>query len=295
MTSADEIKELLADSSKRIKLHDFVSDMTEELIHATSMEHFPTDTPWTNEEFQQRLVRYEEATIGLREATAIIAFWGEDYNRQTLVLHLVKIVGSLGHTSGSSGWTGLRWYPALLLLYSGGIAAVAGQKYKNLRDLLGEAVQHSHRSDERTPLAIAIVEGLSNLRDVFNRIPGLEKRRTARSDHLFGVLQENLKGLMLNEADYEHHFDRFEVFLALEHAHLSSRVGGARMWGPLGRFSWKFHQGDGGGPLGAVIQEAESEGENWAPINEGLFGGSLNRFREVAGAYSKSIAKLGWH
>jgi hypothetical protein len=49
---------------------------------------------------------------------------------------LKRICDELRPEGGLVVWIALRWYPVLLLLYAGGIAAVAGARYENLRLLL---------------------------------------------------------------------------------------------------------------------------------------------------------------
>jgi hypothetical protein len=197
----------------------------------------------------------------------------------------------MDQAGGTSGWIALRWYPLLLLLYSVGIAGVAGAKCGNVKAVLGEEIRSAHRPGEREPLVITVVSGLSNTGDAFRKIEGLEDRKTARSDHLAEVLHDEIMSLGLSELEYEEAFDRFELILALEHAHLDAPAGGSRFWGPVGRFSWRHRHTDGG-LLGEMIREAEHEGDDWELTKAGLFGGSTERYLEVAGAYMEWLAKV---
>ena len=67
---------------------------------------------------------------------ALLAYWGGSSHAQTLALPLKRICDELRPEGGLVVWIALRWYPVLLLLYAGGIAAVAGARYENLRLLL---------------------------------------------------------------------------------------------------------------------------------------------------------------
>jgi hypothetical protein len=60
---------------------------------------------------------------------------------------------------------------------------------------------------------------------------------------------------------YEASFDRFEALYALEHAY-----------------------------------EQKQEGKNvWGPAKAGLFGGSVEKFKEVALEYSSLLSGLAWY
>lgn len=176
-------------------------------------------------------------------------------------------------------------------MYSAGIAGVAGAKYGNVKAVLGEEIRSTYRPGDREPIVISVVDGLSNLGDSFKKIEGLEKRKTPRSDHVADVLQDEIVGLGLSKMEHEESFDRFELILALEHAHLDERGGSSRFWGPAGRFSWK-HRYASGGLLGEMMREAEHEGDDWDLTNAGLFGGSTDRFLEVAVAYMEWLARV---
>ena len=43
--------------------------------------------------------------------------------------------------------------------------------------------------------------------------------------------------------DYERYFDRLEIFLALVYVDLKYKPE-ERVWGPLGRFAWKYRNRD---------------------------------------------------
>jgi hypothetical protein len=42
------------------------------------------------------------------------------------------------------------------------------------------------------------------------------------------------------------------------------------------------------------MNEAKTQGENWAPIKAGFFKGSYERFHEISTDYEKLINKIGW-
>jgi hypothetical protein len=290
----EETKELLSESRFRIKLHDLVATQVREVIPLISDEQFPSQGNWSDREFVERLKKYEGITANLCGIQALLAYWGTKANRETLTLPIKQICGRLKPVSGVIAWIRLRWYPALLLLYVGGIAAVAAGKYDNLQKLLQANISDPEQSYEGVTLIRRISDALKDIEDKFKIIPGYERQYTPRSQYLLQLLQPTMDDLLFCGIQYESHFDRFEVLLALEHAEQYAREQFGRVWGPVGRFGWKFRRRDASNPLHQVVAEAEAQGDSWPPILAGLFKSSANRFKEIASEYSQQIAQLGW-
>ena len=82
--------------------------------------------------------------------------------------------------------------------------------------------------------------------------------------------------------------------MALEHAEQYASEKHGRVWGPVGRFGWKFYGEGESSPLHRAIAEAESQGDSWPPVKAGLFKGSVQRFKKIASEYSQAIARLNW-
>jgi hypothetical protein len=192
-------------------------------------------------------------------------------------------------------WNSLRWYPIFLLVYATGVAASAARRYDNLRLILQAPVADAQLSQARLPLARSVIRGLADVASYFGKLPGLERHRVPLSDHVFEILRPVLEDLLLLGMDYETAFDDFEVLMALQHADLYAAEPSGGAWGPLGRFAWKFHSGDMRSPFHRLLADAERDGSTWPPIRAGMFRGSLDRFREIATSFGKTIAGLGWY
>jgi hypothetical protein len=289
----EEAKELLSETRYRIKLHDLVAAQVREVIPRLSDEQFSSKENWSGQEFVERLKKYEEITSDLCRIQALLAYWGTDSNRVTLALPMKQICSRLKSVSGVTSWIGLRWYPALLLLYIGGIAAVAAEKYDNLRTLLQASIPDPEHSSDRVTLIRSISNALQDFKDAFKIIPGHERNYNPESEYLFKLLKPKIEDLLFWGDEYESHFDRFEVLFALEHAEQYASEEFGRLWGPVGRFGWKFKRGPSD-PFHQVLSEAEAQGDSWPPIVAGLFKGSSSRFKEIATEYSQLVARLGW-
>jgi hypothetical protein len=296
LTTVGKAKELLAEERLKIKLHDFVLQKTREALSATADDYFPVQGNWSKDEFVDRLKKYESATSDLLQIQSLLGYWGEPYHRSLLLVAPQRFAGRLRIAGGHicSAWLSLRYYPLLLLLYCGGVAAVAAKRYDNLRDLLLAPIRDPEQpQDQSVFLLRSTAQQTKTLTDAFKSLAGHERQYTPRSEYLLKLLQPLLDDALFLGTDYEACFDRFEVLYALEHAHHNSLEQFGRIWGPPGRFAWKEYES--GRPFNDALQEGEREGSSWPPVKAGLFGGSIDRFKEVASAYGQKLAQLGWY
>jgi hypothetical protein len=107
---------------------------------------------------------------------------------------------------------------------------------------------------------------------------------------VFELLRPVLEDLLVLETNYETAFDDFEVLMAIQHADFYAAECSGGAWGPLGRFAWKFHSGDMRSPFYRRLADAERDRSTWVPIRAGMFQGSLERFREIATSFGKTVA-----
>ena len=146
-------------------------------------------------------------------------------------------------------------------------------------------------------LILAVGDAIAELERTaaFKHLPGHERHHVPRSEYLFKLLQPTLDDLLFLGRDYERLFDWFEILFALVHADLHEQHWpGFGVWGPPGRFGWKYSSIRPGDPFKAMLAEAASERDKWPPISAGMFGGDYERFAEIAAKYDKVIARLGW-
>lgn len=283
-------KALLANEVDRIRLHELVVQETRTVLGAISTDTFKVQGKWSEEEFAHRISTYDEAIQSLEGVQMLLGFWGTESHRDILVLPAKRLGEQVTIESGLSVWLGLRWYPVLVLTYACGLGAVAAQRYSNLRTLL-----HAPLPDQRQrfggtkTLVQSLYEDFPRTSDAFKTLPGHERQYVPVSEYLFKELQPLADDMLFLGADYERIFDRVELLIALECAHVE---GG---WGPIGRFGWKHSSRRiSTSPLDTLIAEAESAGNNWGPIKGGFFSGSIDSFKRTAEQYKPMIEGLHW-
>lgn len=290
-------KQFLSDPGASIQLHDLVMEHARRVVAETRNDLFPLQgVDFSVEELTRRLRICETATQDLRRVLACVAYWGTQVHSPILTRTLARVTDHLDCGDGFIVWIGLRWYPAMLLLYSSGIAALASGRYDNLRVLLNTRVGCRRVSSEYGVFALAIGDEIGRIEqsDAFKQLSGYEKCYVPRSEYLFGLLQPELDDDLFLGKEYELVFDRFEVLLALVNATIRMK-NGDNAWGPVGRFGWKTrsrvpHEN----PLWSIIQEAKHEGKAWPPFKAGLFESDYDQMISSADAYMTRVFQLGW-
>ena len=288
--AAETLKQLLATPSQQIRLNDFASAHVRAALDATSLERFPVQgASVTNETFASRVTAYEAAIADLATMAVLMGRWCTDEQLPILEKAFGRFAEGDKGSSGLSVWLRLGWYPTLYLMYSAGVAALSANNYKTLASILTTPVHAKpHDSSELQPLTVAVIQELTEIVDVFKRLPGHDRLLVPRSEHLRTRQQPLLEDLLFLGRMYDRHFDRFEIFLALTYADATERD-----WGPPGRFMWK-HGRTHTSPYVELMEEAKRMGDNWLPVRAGLFKGSVNRFLEVAEGYKKLLDRAGW-
>lgn len=293
-TLSDLVKALLSDPAQRIRLDDLTTVHTRRAIDRMSAQHFPVSFPYTDEEFISRVGRYEADISDLVEIVVLLAKWGGPEQLPQLERLFSRLYEAERPTGGLNIWIEMQWYPVFVLMYAAGISALSARNYQALAIALQTPVRDGPGRFEGSsrPLVQAVVRHLTDIVGLFNKLPGLDRRYTARSDHLLKTLQPTLEDLLFLGRTYEDLFDAFEVLLALAHADIQSPSDGSG-WGPPGRFAWMRDRGNGG-PHGTLVEEAKKAGDAWGPLRSGLFQGKIKRLLEVSEGYGRQVSQIGW-
>ena len=290
----EKTKEYLSDSRYKIKLHDLFNQKLREVVALLEDDQFKAQGgTFSEEEFIKRIKLYEDIIKEIQAMTACVAYWGNNDHYHLLGKTIARVCDSFSPEGGLVVWLNLRWYPVFLLLYSAGISAVSANNFDALATILTTKVQSPRNIYETIEVTLPVGDAAAGLHDDFKRLPGHEWQYVPRSEYFFKLLQPGLDDLLFLGRDYEPMFDRFEVFLALVHAELEYNPDN-RVWGPLGRFGWKYSSGRRSNAYSEIVKEANSFKSEWPPLKAGLFSGSIDRFLEVSTKFEESLKKLTW-
>ena len=294
--AAATVKRYLVDPSAKIRLRDLVHEETEKLFAECSAPAFGGDSQLQQgEELTKRVDKYGALCETLISVFVAGCYWGNDDATKLWVSSLQRIANPAEGGGGLVYLLKLRRYPALLLLYSAGLAAVAAGNYATLAAVL---TKPKARDDQSKNEAIcsevypsAVMEtGVGRL------LSGMDRRHTPVSDHLYAKLRAPLREFVPRDEDYQDAFDRFEYLLGLVHADLNRLEVENGWWGPVGRFAWRgrhFHQEVRvSQKIGAEI---EAEGAVWPLLKAGLFGGSLEQLKTAKAKFDDFLSKVHFY
>lgn len=279
------LKKHLLDVHSEIKVHDLVFEETEHLYERLVEKNYPVSSGTHGHvhdndasQIKARLQRYDADSQVLVSLMITGCHYGGREHEDLWWKCLERIANpALDFPSPYSElWYKLRRYPALLLLYGGGVAAIAHGRYVTLLKLFAMGtVRDIFEGEKKLLVAVnspGIIAGMfpeNVVREVFGG-----NSAYSVSNWLAQVLRNPFRELLPQDNDYEHMFDRFEHLLALVYADIAAEM--ARDWIPIGRLSsgkWKVVE--------QVTEEAADAREDWAPLKAGLFGGTRERYAQA--------------
>jgi hypothetical protein len=284
------LKKYIVDDRHKIRLHDLLVTETEKLYAELDDNNFPVQgVQFSKEELAGRVKKYETLLEIVLSLIVNGCYWGDKRTEGLWANCINRIVNPSGERNGYTMWLNLRLYPALLLLYGGGIAAIAGGHYGNFAALITKPSIRD--GNENKPLVTTLSTWDVMEQKHGQQLPGMDRRYTPLSDHLYEVLRNVLRDILPDEAQYQKCFDRFEYLYALVYADFNLKQGGDG-WGPIGCFGWRYRHRNS--LMKELDEEIANVGKEWPPLKAGLFDSSVERVREVKGVLDAHIQKLSW-
>jgi hypothetical protein len=282
------LKGYLTEERHRIRVHDLVMSEAERLQGELST----ANGPLTIGELSRRVTLYESLSEVLVALMITGAYWGSEIHNGSWVKCLSRIADA-GLRNETSALLALKKYPALLVLYSVGIASVAAGHYKALAAVLTQAKVDYGLGAEPLALSLDVHKVIQG--NLQAEVLGLRGRRTPISDHIHRILREPFREVLPQDAEYDLFFDKFEYLLALVHLELREQRGRLPVWAPIGRFGWRNNVSAGENNIASLIEsEIQSTGEDWPALRAGLFGGSVDRARAAKAKVDRIVTGLAW-
>lgn len=286
------LKKYIVEEENKIRLHDLVMGETEKLYAELNDKNFPVQgIQFSGDELLKRVQRYEALTEIPLTLMINGCYWGEKEHNWLWIKCLERIANPAGRRDGLIVWLNLRLYPALLLLYGGGIASIATGKYDTFSVLLSQTAVRDGTTER--PLVTSLPTKSVMEPDVARKLPGMKDRYTPLSDHLFKLLRNPLRDFLPDETIYQKSFDRFEYLLALIHADLHEKLQG-RIWGPIGCFAWRYSHYLESSIMKEIEKEVDLAGDRWPLLALGHFEGTIGRFKHIKSQFDGLVSQLGW-
>lgn len=209
-------KRYLAKPEYRIQLDELFAQETERLLAQIDSDQFRTHEQWSQEEFRSRVRRYEALSEPLARMAGVLGRWG-DGNELSLILDIIRGLYQQAEKAGNglSAWLNLRSYPAVLVFTAYGIGLTRAQRWRTLHELLVAPWPREYRDPKRVVSTLFLAAWKGTNQDVWKHLEGLDRRKTALSDHLLDVMSTWRSSYAGVSTDFELVFERFEMLAAL--------------------------------------------------------------------------------
>ena len=177
-------------------------------------------------------------------------------------------------------------YPALLLTYAAGLAAVSGKRLQTAVSLLRTRIRT--RTYGKGQLAAYVL----NPYRIFDKqiVQLIENHHTPINKHLFTVLREPLKRVIRVDAEYDETFLLFEYLLALVSAQAHEEVWENAV-APDGSYLWESNLRQPPYVFEITDKELQRQGASWPWFQAGIFDGSFDEFLEFKKKVDESIVR----
>lgn len=291
------LKRYISSPINKIKIHDLIMEETNRVCDE-NVKYGMNDP--INEELMKNRIKHYEANIEILLNLFINGcYWGNEEFSDIWVKCIEQIANTDIGDGGYIGWLNLRCYPALLLLYAGGIASIASKNYHNLYAITVEAkcrdkVEHNRlTSIGKNIYNNSAFETKSCAEKVLNMID----KYSPVSDYLHRYLRVFMKEILPLDLNYDRAFDYFEYLLGLiyiDRKHSTLTAEEQNVWGPVGRFRWRYVYNQMESPVNIVNLEIDKLGDEWLPLKYGLFDGRKERVIEIKQRYDNFLRTLNW-
>jgi SIR2-like domain len=287
-----EVERLAADPTKRIQLRRLISRYGAELFNGVADEHFPIQgAPTTIDEVARRIRAYENLSVNMVAISSAVEHMSEDPTVTSEVGKNLRNLTERPVQGGTVLFLDLRRYPALLILYASGLAAIAAENYSNLVGLFYQPV-HDENHDEETSLIVQLDPHNVLQYDAARNLPFLANTRlyTPLSEHLHATLRDLLRSFISADIEYDRVFDRYEYLAAMVSVDQNRDTYGKHFH--LGRFAWRGQRG--WNIQREIANELELQGDAWALLKAGAFDGVLQRALDAKARVDEVVGGLHW-
>jgi hypothetical protein len=296
--AVEMVKKYLSEDKHFIRLRDLLHQETEKLYKEIFSSKFPVKISVLNKEmYKKRIKQYEALSEILLNMFSTISYYGSRKHARLLTQTLNRISSlPLERNDGLVPLINLQYYPALLLLYIGGISALASENYHCLKAILIDSSYRDITSNERKTLISkvytwSVFDSASNTHK-WLPIENAESRYTPISDYLNQFLFQYLSVYLPDNRDFDEIFDLFEYILNVVYMDLVDEY-----WSPYGSYAWRYRKYRKKAPIDRFIEEVIQQGAEAEILKVGFFESSVERFKKVVEdqkSFLKKIRKNFW-
>jgi hypothetical protein len=299
-----QVKKYIAEEKYHIILHDFLQDDTNRLCNQLKSDRFRTSglqipRDQYKRSFQNRMHVYEEllkTSIGI---FSTYVFFGITQSPKP-VISLIERLLETPCNSGDSRFVNLQYYPAYVLNYSCGIAALNAENYPALFSIITKPQFHGNGRPQTSLQLLNVWHVFDH--DAHKLVPTPQEGTsyyTPVSDYLCKFLYGEMKNVIPDRRKFEVTFDLFEYLFGLTYVDQNfPDLTHEGIHGSIGRFKWKYRLyglADRPSPIEEFFQHGISQGNNWRLLKAGFFSGSVERLTACKTAYDAYLNIVGQH
>jgi hypothetical protein len=243
------VKRYLSPPEDRIRLNDAIvseADRAEAAIRALATPGATVPGQGNGTAF---LHQYEKALESLLPMLACVARWGNesDYDLITDVIRQIAHFSDDATKSSYTLWRQMGRYPAMVLFYGVCLAAAAKSDRRLINKLLRVKLRASQHEAEEYLSAVLAPYFMWSPNEQRGLMAGREKEHSPLNNHLYELMQRELKTYFRGSDAFDKTFDWFEYLVAINYADKhyngvafsSDADGNPIILAPLGRFFWK--------------------------------------------------------
>ena len=281
----ETVKRYIPKDEQQIRLADLFKDETEKVYEEiTSEDLYDREGNDQVEQAKELLKDYDSITEKLRSMLNTLAFYGKKEHAKIATRSLERLILQRVNNFGK-----LRRYPTTLILYGMGIASLAGENYGFISKILQQKTKDLNGNE--IPIVVALQPYETFEKDKW--LPVRDRALHPRSE----LIEERIEGSithLIHDREDEHNkfrasFETFELLVALvllDQDRMDDDT--ARIWAPLGLYAHN-HFRRSHSPAIEFVENILEEGEGYELIEEGLFQGSIDRFKKCFETFSEWI------
>jgi Arc/MetJ family transcription regulator len=297
-------KRALGASEQGIRVHDMLRDELRRIEATLPLTRDRFDGSDVNK-YGSEVAELEACAESLIALTAVCGYWGTSSTDRWWLARVAAYAEDRGRptSGGSTALLNLARYPATLLAYAGGVAAVAAGRFDTLAAF--EGLHATNRSTgQRIPCfnVIAATKILGGFYSASGRGPTGVQANDDPARHLKGVLRDGLTThVLLSSDDYDTAHDLFVYLLTLA---AQDRYVQSKSQGDEGRWELApphdfYALGNSGSwsqpkpKVSAIVAERALGwiAEPYGPIAAGMFGGQIDRMLIAQAQVDKLFAE----
>ncbi len=241
----EEVKELVSEDKNIIKLEGLVNFEIRKIIELTSYEHFSVNETANQTIIDERIEKYEDIIKNLQRIIIILCCWGKEKHLRIVEKIISMLANNNSQIGGTTSLINLRWYPIMILIYSGMVSSLASNNFEYLSAILNGRVTNFKRGYMESDYAVILASNsITDTMNIFNKHPEGKKYHYPFSEYIYKKIQPMLDDLLFLGNTYEDLFDISELLISLKYVDIKFKDEESRVWGPQGRFAYKYEDNE---------------------------------------------------